>query len=83
MAVVIDLKIGKLSLQIAGVPEQCVIKELSANRSDQPFDKRMRSWNIRTSFDLIDLQDAQVRILAMILEQRIIIGAEISGFVGP
>ena len=73
----VDLKIGELLIQIGGVPEQHVIEELSANRSNQRLHERMRLWNMRDAFDLIDLQDAQVRFPSLLLEPRIVPGAQI------
>ncbi len=58
MLAVVDLEIGELSLQIMGVPEQCVIKKLSANASDQPFDKRMRSRHVGNALDFLDIQNS-------------------------
>ena len=58
MLVVVDLEIGELPLQIMGVPEQRVVEKLSANGSDQPFDKWMRSWNTRKTLDFLDFQDS-------------------------
>ena len=58
MPVVIDLEISKLSLQVAGVPEERVIEKLTTNGSDQSLDKGMGSWNVGDTFDFLDIQDA-------------------------
>ena len=57
MLVVVALETGELSLQVTGVPEEYVIKKLTANGPNQSFHERMRSWNVRNAFDLIDLQN--------------------------
>jgi hypothetical protein len=42
MSVVIVPIFFQLSLQVAGVPEERMVKMFTANGSDQPFDERMR-----------------------------------------
>jgi hypothetical protein len=42
MSIVIVPIFFQLSLQVAGVPEERMVKEFTANGSDQPFDERMR-----------------------------------------
>jgi hypothetical protein len=42
MSVVIVPIFFRLSLQVAGVPEERMVKIFTANGSDQPFDERMR-----------------------------------------
>jgi hypothetical protein len=76
------LKNGELPSQIGDVSTQCVIAQLSANCANQPCDKRMRSWTVRNTLNLIDLQDTKVRFPSLILEQRIAVGAELLGLVG-
>ena len=73
MKVVIAMKACKLSFQIAGVPEQRLIQTLTANGANQPFDKGMRSWDLRDTFDLIDIQNAKVGIPLMVFEQWLVV----------
>jgi hypothetical protein len=42
VSIEILLKISKLRLKIGSCPEKRVVQTLSPNRTDQPFDKRMR-----------------------------------------
>ena len=37
--VVVKLELGKLPLQIAGIPEQYMVEKFSPYRADQPLDK--------------------------------------------
>jgi len=41
MMVVIIPELFQFSLQVAGVPEKCVVEILAANSSDQSFDEGM------------------------------------------
>jgi len=45
-----------------------VVKKFSANGSDEPLNKGMRAWRIGNAFDLIDIQDAKIRLPLVILE---------------
>jgi hypothetical protein len=45
MTIVVPLEIKELLLQIGGRPEEEAIQTFAPNRSDQPFDKRMREWH--------------------------------------
>ena len=42
MRIVILAEIGQLSLQVAGIPEERLIKEFSSYDPDQSFDEGMR-----------------------------------------
>jgi hypothetical protein len=53
--VVIVLVFFQLARQVHGVPEEYSIKVLMPDRSDQPFDKRMRDRSVRNRLDLLDL----------------------------
>ncbi len=79
--VVVSLEVDESTFQVAGVPEKRAIKKFTANSSDQALDERARSWNTGNAFDLIDIQNAKVRFPLVVSEERIIIGAEISGLV--
>lgn len=75
--VVISLEQVELSLEIARGPERRPVEKLSADRSDQPLDERLRPRHIRHRLDRLDLQDSQVRLPTMELEQRVMIGAQV------
>ena len=49
-------KFFQFPLQVAGVPEECMIKMFTANGPDQPFDEGMRAGCIGNAFELIDIQ---------------------------
>jgi hypothetical protein len=50
----------QLARQVHGVPEKYPIKVLTPDRSDQPFDERMRDLSVRNRLDLLDFQHAQI-----------------------
>jgi hypothetical protein len=60
MGVVIARECVQLSRQVRGVPEEHLIEVLAPDRSDKPFDERMRHGSIRNRLDLVDLEDGQV-----------------------
>lgn len=66
--VVIVTKFFQLSLQIAGVPEKCMVKIFGANGADQPFDEGMRKRYVGCGFNLLDIQDAKIRLPAVVEE---------------
>jgi hypothetical protein len=74
--VVIGHELGKLSFKITSVPERYLVQELAADRSDESFDEGVRERHVRHGLDLFDIEDPQVRLPAMKLEQRIVIGAQ-------
>jgi len=43
-----------------------MVKEFAAQCSDQPLDERVRQWHVRDGFDLLNFQDAQIRLTAVI-----------------
>lgn len=63
--------------QVCGVPEKHLIKVLAPDRSDEPFDERMRDRSIRHRLDLLDLEHAQVGEPAVESKQRVVVGADV------
>ena len=53
MSVVILSKCFQLSLQIAGIPEEDMVKVFRANGSDESFNERMRAGRIRYGLYLV------------------------------
>ena len=49
---------SELARQVHGVPEEYPIEVLTPDRSNQPFDERMRDWSVRDRLDFLDLDDA-------------------------
>ena len=72
-------ELAQFSRQVHGVPEEYPIKVLTPDRSDQPFDERMRNWHIRNRLDLLDLEDGQVGELAVEAKQRVVVGTQVPG----
>ena len=83
VGVVIVLVFVQLSRQVRGIPEEYAVKILAPDRSDQPFDKRMRDGSVRDRLDLFDLDHAQVGEPTVKAEERIMIGTEIFRFTLP
>src|SRR6202022_3951405 len=75
--VVIVLVFLQLARQVHGVPEKYPIKVLAPDRSDQPFDERMRDRSVRNRLDLLDLQDAQIGEPTVKAKEGIAIGTEV------
>ena len=78
--VVVVLEFDQLACQVHSVPEEYPIKVLPPDRSDQPFDKRMRDRSIWHRLDLLDLQNAQVGEPAVKAKQRIVVGTQVFRF---
>jgi len=57
-AVVIGAEFSELPVQIDRIPEERVVQIFAPDRPDQSFDKRVRRWDIRHRFDLLDLEDS-------------------------
>ena len=74
MRIVIISEFAQLAHQVYGVPEECPIKVLTPNSSDQPFDERMRDRSVRNRLDLLDPENAQVGEPAVESEQRVVVG---------
>lgn len=56
MLVVVIPEFGQLARQVSGIPEKYPIEVFAPNRSDQPFNERMRNWRVGNRLDLRDLQ---------------------------
>ncbi len=56
-----------------------MIEELAPYRANEPFDEGMRQRNVGYGFDLIDLQNPEIGLLAMEFRQRIMVGTDSSG----
>lgn len=68
MRVVLLPESFQFSLQVIGIPEEHVVKEFAAHGSDQSLDERMRQGHVGNGFDLLNLQDAQIRLPAVVPE---------------
>jgi len=68
-------EVGKLPLEIRGIPEERSIEQLSPNCSDRAFREGMRNRCIGHQFDLLDFTDPKIGKPSAKPEQRIIIGA--------
>ena len=77
MRVVIVREFAQLARQVHGVPEEYPIEILTPDRSDQPFDERMRDRSVWNRLDFLDLEDAQVGEPAVKSKQRVVIGADV------
>src|SRR6202030_1944892 len=75
--------IVQLARQVHGVPEKYPIKVLTPDRSDQPFDERMRDRSVRNRLDLLDLQHAQIGEPTVKAKERIVIGTEVFRLASP
>ena len=60
MRVVMVPIVVQLARQVNDVPEECPIKVLTPDGSDQPFDERMRDRSVRDRLDLLDPEHPQV-----------------------
>jgi hypothetical protein len=54
-----------------------VIKVFTADGSDESLDEGMRAGCTGNAFDFVDIQDAEIRLPALIPEQRVIIRTEV------
>ena len=64
--VVIDPESFELSLEVNGVPKQDMIKELPAHRPYESFDEEMRERHLRHRLDILDAENAEVRLPSVI-----------------
>ena len=76
--VVVGLEVAKFSFKITGIPEQHVVEIFSPRRADQALHEWVGPGHLRHGLDCVDLQNPQVRRPPVRLEQRIMIGAEVS-----
>src|SRR5438876_404479 len=76
MSVVIVAELLQLPRQVHRVPEEYPIEVLTPDRSDQPFDERMRDRSVRNRLDLLDLEDAQVGEPTVEAKQGVVVGTQ-------
>ena len=76
--VVVGLEVGKFPFKITGIPKQHMVDKFSPRRSDQALHEWVGPGHMRHGLDCVDLQNSQVRRPTVRLEQRIMIGAEMS-----
>ena len=76
--VVVVTKLQQLVFEIKGIPEQNLVEKLPPNRPNEALNKGMRPWYVRNRFDLLNVEDPKVCLPAVILEQGIIVGAEVA-----
>ena len=60
VAVVIIPESRELSFEVKLVPEQYLVEQLFANRSDHAFNEGMRKRDVRNRLDLLDVEYAKV-----------------------
>ncbi len=68
MMVVIRLEVRQLFLQIAGIPEECMVKIFTANSADESLNEGMRLRCIGDGLDLIYTQNSQICLPLVIQE---------------
>jgi len=71
--IVKELELLQLPLKIDRVPEEHLVQIFAPDRPDQSLDERVRRRGVRHRFDLLDLEDPQVREPSMKAEQWIVI----------
>src|ERR1700730_12968947 len=81
--VVIVLVFVQLARQVHGVPEKYPIEVLTPDRSDQPFDERMRERSVLNRLDLLDLQHVQIGEPTVKAKERIVIGTKVFWLESP
>jgi hypothetical protein len=60
MLIVVIAECLQLPRQVDYIPEEHAIEIFTANSADQPFDGRMRNWEVRDRLELLDLEYPQV-----------------------
>jgi hypothetical protein len=78
LTVVIVSKRQELALEVNGVPKQGLVEEVSPDRSNEPFHKRVGNRNVGDGLEFLNVEHAKIGLPAMKLEQRIVIGAEVT-----
>src|SRR5487761_2151091 len=63
----------ELPVKVDRIPEERMIQVFAPDRPDQSLDERVRCRNVRHRFDLLDLEDSQVREPSMKAAQGIVI----------
>ena len=72
-AVVIRSEFFELPVKIDRIPEERLVQIFAPDGSDQSLDERVRHRGARHGFDLLELEDSQVREPSVKAEQRIVI----------
>ena len=75
--VVVLPEVHEFSLKVLNIPKEDVIKVFTANGTDESLDEGMRAGCIGNAFDFVDIQDTEIRLSALIPEQRVIIRTEV------
>ena len=68
MRVVILPESFQFSIQVSGIPEEHMVKEFVAQGFDQSIDERLRQGRVGNGLDLLNLQDVQIRLPAVVPE---------------
>ena len=76
--VVVLPEVHEFSLKVLSIPKEDLIKVFTANGSDESLDEGMRTGCIRNAFDFVDTQDAEIRLPALVPEQRVIVRTEVA-----
>ena len=79
MVVVVSLEPPQFSFKVVGCPIEDVIQQFSPDRSNQPFNERMRQGDVRDCFQLGDVKDPQVGAPLSEFKQWIVIAAQVEG----
>ena len=80
MRVVVIAKFVQLSCEIKPIPEQGLIEILASDGANQALDERVRNRHMGNRFDLINLEHAQVGQPPMKAKQRVVIRADVLGY---
>ena len=75
ISIVVIPEVQQLPFEVPGAPKRDLVQELSPYRVDQSFDERMRERHLGYRFDLRHAENAEIRLPAMELEQRVVIAA--------
>ena len=83
MPVVVFLEGRKPQLQIRRRPEEQLVQTFATDAANQPFNERMRRWDVGNCFDFVNVQNSQICLPLMRPIQRVVIGTEIFRNVCP
>ena len=76
--IVVRREVGELAFEVTRVPEQDVVEKLAPRRPDEPLHKRVGHRNAGHGLDFIDIEHSEMRVPAVLLEQRVVIGTEMA-----
>ena len=82
IVVVVIFELVEFSIQIDSIPERNVLEVLFPDCTNDPLNKGVGHWYIGYRLDFVYFLTSQVRLPAMIFEQRIIVGAQGHGRTG-